>query len=479
MDEEEREGVVAGPALPAEVPRRGRVGAPERERDDERRERDGEAGNDDTGEKAAEAPGRERGLGARRRRQGRGGEEKRDEAGGGRGAPAVRHEEDGEEERREGEEERAAERGDVELRARPLPEREEEDGEEAEEEGEGEEVGVEVGEEEAPERELVDLVLRLQDARDRPEEVEVDDPASRELEGAGEVPGEEAEAGGEGSRPEAPAEERPGGEERGGGECGGGGEAEVEGEGRVDAEGLRERRDEELPEVGVGERRPGEPRLRRRKELGTEEDVQEREVHRLLAPEDLRREGADGGEEEERTEEEALGREQLAAGERARRPGGERPGEDDDDGRGEGERRDEGEEPPRDEGPGGEAEEGDAGHFRKGVDAGDGGEARPEEPPGGEAERLEEREPEEERERRGARARDPLLRVGMRVVGAGAEDLPPGERAGRHRLEKEPLEGRGVEAPGVAEDGDARVVVDGERLVGELGREAEAEELRG
>ena len=67
VDEEERESVVAGASLPAEVPRRRRVGAPERERDEERRERDGEARDDDAGEEAAEAPRGERRRGLLRR----------------------------------------------------------------------------------------------------------------------------------------------------------------------------------------------------------------------------------------------------------------------------------------------------------------------------------------------------------------------------------------------------------------------------
>ena len=119
-----------------------------------------------------------------------------EEPGGRRRVPSVRDQERAEEEGGEAEEDRPAERRDVELRARPLAGDEEEDGEEAEEQREGEDVGVEVREEEAPERELVDLVLVLQDARDGPEEVEVDRPPLPELDEPGEVPGEETEEDG-------------------------------------------------------------------------------------------------------------------------------------------------------------------------------------------------------------------------------------------------------------------------------------------
>ena len=66
----------------------------------------------------------------------------------------------------------------------------------------------------------------------------------------------------------------------------------------------------------------------------------------------------------------------------------------------------------------------------------------------------------------------------MRVVGTGEEEVAAGEGLRRLRAPQAALELRRREPLGVAEDDRLRVVVDGERLVGQLAREAHAEELR-
>ena len=159
-------------------------------------------------------------------------------------------------------------------------------------------MSVQIREGQAPERILVDRVL--DDPRGRPEVVPVERTLALEpLAQAREVAEQQRErgAGDSGAKAAAPvARQREGAlQDR----------PAEHSEGQIEREPCREVRQERqeddhlLAERVVAERGSGEPRVGGRQRAGADEDVEDREIHRLLAPEDLGVEGAKAQEQEE------------------------------------------------------------------------------------------------------------------------------------------------------------------------------------
>ena len=340
---------------------------------------------------------------------------------------------------------------------------------------------MQVREEEAPERVLVDRVRR-DDARRRPEVVPVERAAGlMEMEverrsRPGRRRDEEREKNRDRARAQAPAERGAGGEDRGGRKRGGHRDREIEQDAGMNAEELPRRRREEMAEIRVRERRAGEPGFGRRELRGPQERVQEREVHRLLARVDLRIQGAHGEEEQERAPEDerrlpALGRWRGLS----------RPAAAEEAGRKERRRRD-GEKAsrerckaPRDEEPGHEREEEDAGDAPEGVSPWACREKNGEKPRAREARELEPRREKEQRDEGRAQAGNPPARLrGLcgrrrrRGRGMREEKIVARESLRRRGRQEGFLDRLGGKPLRVLEEQDFRVVVDRERLVGEL-----------
>ena len=347
-----------------------------------------------------------------------------------------------------------------------------------------------VGEEEGPERVLVDPVRR-DDARRGPEVVPVERlvrlPPRDGLAHARRGRREHREKRRDRAGPQAPSERRAGREDAAGREARGPRDAEVEEQAGVDPEHLADRRERVVPEVRVGERRAREPGLGRGERRRPQERVEEREVHRLFARVDLRAQGAEDEEEEKRAPGDELGlpalgdrrpeglpaREQEAAGDERGGPGDEE---------GPPERRP----APRHEEPRSEGEEQDTARLPERVEARALGQDGREERVAREAEELEEPGVQKQRggrepQGRKARRRAPgggRPRAGGGDGGLGEEEFVPRERAGRRSREEPGLDLAGRQLFAVLEDEDLRVVVDAERLVRELVRKLEAEERR-
>ena len=213
---------------------------------------DGDRGDDDEPQHQS-SPDAEVRLGQRRAA-----EQEREEEDVGRRAPAVGHHDGAEQEAEEHEDrERADGRRRVDAPHPPHRQREEAEGERHHQH-----VRVQVGEQEAPEGILVDGVL--DDARRRPEVVEVDGLAAHQLAQAGEVADQDDEDRAQ-DPDAAPAADRRAERKRGArGERAEQRDAEVEDQAGVDVAELAERRDDVMAEVGVVQRRAGEPRLGRR-----------------------------------------------------------------------------------------------------------------------------------------------------------------------------------------------------------------------
>ena len=169
---------------------------------------------------------------------------------------------------------------------------------EQQEDGNRENVRVEVREDEAPERILVDGVA--DDARGGPEVVPVesvllDEPLAQPRK----VSEKERQPGAGEARAQAPApvaRHRVSALQDGAAE-----EAESQVERKAGREVRQEREDDHhlLSERVVAERRAGQPRVRGREQGCSHEDVQDREVHRLLAPVDLGIQRPDSEKEQE------------------------------------------------------------------------------------------------------------------------------------------------------------------------------------
>ena len=252
----------------------------------------------------------------------------------------------------------------------------------------------------------------------------------------------------------------------------------------MDAEKLAGGRREEMAEIRVRQGRAGEPRLRRRKLRGPHERVQEREVHRLLARIDLGVQGAHGEKEEKRPPEDESRFPALRGGGHACGAAVAKEA-----GREEGRRRDqekascEGYPAPRDEEPRQKREEEDAGDAPEGVAPGprgkqDGEETRAREPHGLEPYRKE-REGDEGRAQEGD-SRAPLRRRGRagRACGMREEKVVARQGLRRRGREESGLEGTFRQPLQVLEEQNLRVIVDGERLVGELVGHLDSEDGR-
>ncbi len=252
----------------------------------------------------------------------------------------------------------------------------------------------------------------------------------------------------------------------------------------MDAEEFADRGEGVVAEVRVGERRAREPRLGRRQGGRPEERVQEREVHRLLAREDLGTRGAEREEEEERSPRDELRLPPLGRRRREGPAARESPG-----GGAEGRRPRQEQRPPErrpapgHEEPGPEREEEDAARLPERVEAGAFRQGGGEEGVAGEAEKLEEAGEEEERGGPGSQAGQARAGAGFRHGarggrGLGEEEVVARERARRRAREEPRLDLARRELPAVLEDEDLRVVVHAQGLVRELVRELEAEERR-
>ena len=171
---------------------------------------------------------------------------------------------------------------------------------------------MEVGKRQAPERVFVDRVL--DDARGGPEVVPVEGPLVHQpFAQPGKIADEQRQprAGDPGPEPAAPAageRERPL-EDRSAQHA----EGEVERQARRKVGQQRQEHDHFLAERVVAERRARQPRVRRGQRARADEDVQDREVHGLLAPVDLGVEDPQPEEEQEAEREDHLALDERAA----------------------------------------------------------------------------------------------------------------------------------------------------------------------